>query len=280
MSAVARILAIVAISSLGGCAATPKDEGNPLAKIRTLGVVSAVGDTFRMSEIGPTVFQNRISDHAIPDWNVDDEATTIARRALEARDAYKAVAIPTGRQAEVNAALRPTFTGAVDSDAIGSILKAAQPQPAVDAFIVLAKARGREPCQPQSSILVEGVGICAGPRVQMSSVIPGEEHRDIVGPHGNRMLAPFASYRMVLLRASDFAVLAAHNAVLTRPERSALDFLKAKPSVPFKQIHSDAYKESFDKFTPEERRAIRKAIGELLEASIPQTLRSMALISD
>jgi hypothetical protein len=169
----------------------------------------------------------------------------------------------------------------VDSDAIGSILKAVQPPPAVDAFIVLAKARGREPCQPQSSILVEGVGICAGPRVQMSPAIPGDgEPRDIVGPHGNRMLAPFASYRMVLLRASDFVVLATHNAVLPRPERSALDFLKAKPSMPFKQIHSDAYKESFDKFTSEERQAIRKVISELLEASVPQTLKAMGVIPD
>jgi hypothetical protein len=263
----------------GGCAPARVVEDKGLAGTKTIGVVSAIGDTFRMSEIGAMVFMNRESDNPVEDWNVDGEATSIARRTLETAGAYKVVAVPTRRHAEIAQAHRANLARHIDLEAMREILRAAQPQPAVDAFLVLAKDRGREPCRPDTTVFVQGIGICAGPVMQMSPASPLEEVRDIVGPFGNRMVAPFASYRMAVYRASDFEVLASRSAAIHRSERSILGLPKTTSSVPYKQIHSAAYKESFDRFTPDERRAIRAVIIELLETSIPETLKTMGLIS-
>jgi len=278
----APLVAMLAVLFLaGGCAPAPVVEAKGLAGIKTIGVMSAIGDTFHLSEIAAIVFMNRQSDHPVEEWNVDGEAASIARRTLENAGTYKVVALPTRRHAEIAQAHRANLARYVDLDAMREILRAAQPQPPVDAFLVLAKARGKEPCRPDTAILVQGIGICAGPRIQMSPASPLEEVRDVVGPYGNRMLAPFASYRITLFRASDWALLASRTAELPRPERGALDFLtKPTSPVPYKQVHSDAYRESYDQVTADERRAIRGIIIELLEASIPATLKTMGLNSD
>ena len=226
-----------------------------------------------MAEIG--LFQNRVSDTPVPEWNLDDEATSIVRRSLE-KDGYQVVVIPTRRHAEIAEAHRATLLRNIDLDVMRQILQAAQPESAVDAFIVLAKSRGKDPCRPETTVLIQGIGICAGPRMQMSSAIPGGETVDIEGPYGNRMLAPFASFRMTLFRASDFEVLANRAAAI---RRSNMLGLPEPASVPYQRIHAAAYKESFGQFTEEEKRAIRKVIIGLLETTVPETLKAMGLIS-
>jgi hypothetical protein len=165
------------------------------------------------------------------------------------------------------------MSSAMDLEAIQAILRSTRPEKNVDAFLVLGPLRVREPCDHRGAHTVEGIGMCAGPLMQMPGVFPGDPPRDVEGPYGNRLLMAFAVYRVSVLRASDLTFLGTRTAVLPRPSRSGLD-------VPVKRIHASAYKENFPQFTEEDRRVIRKTISELLEASIPHTLRAMGFDVD
>jgi hypothetical protein len=272
--------ALLAALVLGGCHPAQVIDTREASRIKTIGVVSAVGDTFRMSEVSVIRYPHHVSDTAIPEWGIDAEATSQVQKILE-RYGYKVVSLHTLRHAEITGALIPTFGHEPDRTAMRRILTEEQPGAKVDAFLVLAKAHGREPCSMSTPppAYVRGLGICAGPRVQMSSAMPDGETRDVEGPYGNRMLAPFASYQMALLRASDFEVLANRAAAIRRSERNMLGLPRPTSAVPYQQIHAAAYKASFGEFTEDEKRAIRKVIIELLETTIPDTLRTMGLIS-
>jgi hypothetical protein len=165
------------------------------------------------------------------------------------------------------------MSSAMDLEAIQAILRSARPEKNVDAFLVLGPLRAREPCDHRGAHSVEGIGMCAGPRMQIPGLFPDDPPRDFEGPYGNRVLMPFTFYRVSVLRASDLTFLGTKMAVLPRPSRSALD-------VPVKRIHASVYKEDFQQFTEEDRRVIKKTISELLEASIPHTLRSMGFDVD
>jgi hypothetical protein len=270
----ASILSVLLVA-LAACAAAPAQvvERDQVSRIRVVGVISAIGDTFRMSEIGFTVFQNRISDTAIPEWKIDEEAASTASNVLQRKGAYQVVSVATDRRADVWNAHRPTGSSPINLEAIQAIVRSARPEKNLDAFIVLGPVRAREPCDHRGAHTVEGIGMCAGPLMQISGPFPGDPPRDVEGPYGNRFLMPFAFYRVSVLRASDVTLLGTKTAILPRPNRNALD-------VPVKRIHASVYKESFQQFTEEDRRVIRKAISELLEASIPHTLRGMGFDVD
>lgn len=84
-----RLLTWIGISlgvlALGGCAAIgfrtdlrPTDR----QQIKSIGVVSMLGDTFRMDYRGTTIFQNKLLVLDVPDWHVDAFAGTEAAEAI------------------------------------------------------------------------------------------------------------------------------------------------------------------------------------------------------
>jgi hypothetical protein len=72
------ILSACAGMSAGGGGA--KTEG-----IRTLGIVSAIGDKFYLRKVGVTVFGNESQEMAIEPWGIDDLVTAKLRAALTPR---------------------------------------------------------------------------------------------------------------------------------------------------------------------------------------------------
>jgi hypothetical protein len=73
------------VATLGGCAAIgfrtdlrPEDR----QQIKSIGVVSTLGDTFRMNYCGTTIFQNKSLAIDVSDWRVDAFASAEAAKAI------------------------------------------------------------------------------------------------------------------------------------------------------------------------------------------------------
>ena len=256
------------------CAAQPRTiDKDELSRIKTIGVISTFGDKFHMFERGLTVFQNRESEHPIPEWKIDDEAVLITKRVLGRT--FGIVPITTARRSEINEAHQETMFTSTNFELIERELRSLKLETPVDAFVILGKHRDdRGPWKGNNSFFVEGIGVFAGGHNQLAP-LPGEtELRDAPGPYGNRFVVPFAFYRISVIRASDFSPIGTRIAVMPTENRR---FLEPATSLPFRRIHASVYKEEFRMLTEDDKRVIRKAITDVLEASISLTLKELGL---
>src|SRR5438046_3094199 len=122
------------------CAAQPRTiDKDELSRIKTIGVISTFGDKFHMFERGLTVFQNRESEHPIPEWKIDDEAVLITKRVLGRT--FGIVPITTARRSEINEAHQETMFTSTNFELIERELRSLKLETPVDAFVILGKHR-------------------------------------------------------------------------------------------------------------------------------------------
>lgn len=101
-----RILAIAGMIALVACATAPME---PVTGVRSIGVVSALGDEFDMLTIGTTVFNNSGGGGDISEWKINDIVVESVSRELQGR--YDLVAVDYPRAA-INAEAKQKITGA------------------------------------------------------------------------------------------------------------------------------------------------------------------------
>ncbi|HWM42976.1 MAG TPA: hypothetical protein VNP36_11095, partial [Burkholderiales bacterium] len=89
------------------------------------------------------------------------------------------------------------------------------------------------------------------------------------------VVMPFAFYRVSVFRGSDVALMGSRSAATPGQKLGPLPPGEIPPA---KRIHSSAYKEEFRQFSEDDKRVIRKTIGELLEASLPHTLMGLGFV--
>ena len=80
-------------ATLAGCSALNFKHpvaAEDLSKIKRIGVVSSLGDTFYGDSIGTTVFNNEHFTAALPEWGVSAYATAKKLEALKASNRYEA----------------------------------------------------------------------------------------------------------------------------------------------------------------------------------------------
>jgi hypothetical protein len=80
------------VLTLSGCAAL--DLKRPIndddkAKLKKVGVISLLGDTFHGSSVGTTVFNNTYFTAQVPEWDVDGFAATHALAILRENDRFQ-----------------------------------------------------------------------------------------------------------------------------------------------------------------------------------------------
>jgi hypothetical protein len=67
-----------------------------LAKARTVGVISAVGDKFALQKVGITVFGNELNEVSIASWGLDDAVASQVSAVLGRRYAVSRIRVPQG----------------------------------------------------------------------------------------------------------------------------------------------------------------------------------------
>jgi hypothetical protein len=79
------VLCFCLVLLLGGCAGIVAGDPQKKAGIRTVGIISALSDTFHVHTIGLMVFGNDLKEFPIGSWGMDDLVTGRARALLSKR---------------------------------------------------------------------------------------------------------------------------------------------------------------------------------------------------
>ena len=64
------------------------------AGMKTIGLISLIGDTFFVKRVGFTAFGNELEKFPIPGWKIDDRVATIAARTLQKTFKFKRIPVP------------------------------------------------------------------------------------------------------------------------------------------------------------------------------------------
>jgi hypothetical protein len=122
--------------TLGGCA-SGSVAPEVASQIRTVGVVSALGDTVYIKKIGLLVFQNEQSTMSLAGTGIDDDVETAVIERLPRR--MRAMRVPADRAA-IQHPPANIFEALEGGDVSASVLAAARPPEPVDAYLVALRA--------------------------------------------------------------------------------------------------------------------------------------------
>ena len=134
------ILVAIALADIGGATAQQATDGR-----RTIGVISAIGETFALQKIGLTVFGNERSEVPIDSWAIDENVAGKISLLVGKRFAVKKINFPRGtfRKVEEAAQLR---------DRVRAIAAAQR----CDLYVVVSRAASNFGTSNQ---VVEGLGL-------------------------------------------------------------------------------------------------------------------------
>jgi hypothetical protein len=142
-----RIVPACLLLVLSACVGVaPSVEG-----VRTIGIVSAIGDKFYLRKVGLTVFGNESQEMAIDAWGIDDLMTARIRAVLAARFDVRPV---TYRRA-VFAAF-PDHTSILAQQFHSDVVRAEVSQQGLDAYLVVLKSERQF---SQTNQILEGLGM-------------------------------------------------------------------------------------------------------------------------
>jgi hypothetical protein len=148
------LAAVVAFGLVFGAASAKE-----LPPIKTIGIISDVGDTIRLQHIGFMVFSNSLDEHAWPEWQIDKEIAADLAVALKDRFDLRGVTFAPG---SIRPELQGLFwNGPSPKKNVRDHASPTDGQP-VDAYLVVWPMR-RDLAYP-SNQQVEGLGLLTGSR--------------------------------------------------------------------------------------------------------------------
>src|SRR5262249_18451024 len=145
-----RFLFLFVLLLLAACAGmAPRVEG-----VRTIGIVSAIGDKFYLRKVGFTVFGNESQEIAIESWGIDELMTSKIRTVLAGR--FDVRPVKYRRAAFVEAENR--FAIGVEP-LRGETVRAEVTPQGLDAYLIVTKASAP---YGQSNQMLTGLGMVEG----------------------------------------------------------------------------------------------------------------------
>jgi hypothetical protein len=98
------VILAVLLMFVGGCAggfgAPSVEASKAISQAKTVGVISAVGNTFALQKMGITVFGNELNEVAIGSWGIDDAVAGKVSALLSGRYAVRRISPPAGLDAD------------------------------------------------------------------------------------------------------------------------------------------------------------------------------------
>lgn len=141
-----------------------------VAAAPTIGVISAIGDTFEFRTVGMTVFGNDLQKAPLTALNIDSFVTSTIAARLGSAASVRPIVMPPGT---FDAYHNPPgmLSGAPDADKSGNdrlseILARAAIQTKAERYLVVTKGSSNF---GQSNIRLNGIGLVIGPELLMAS---------------------------------------------------------------------------------------------------------------
>jgi len=157
---IVRRWAVIALFVLSGCAPSGIAP-EQLSNVKTIGIVSAIGDRFAFQMVGVTILGNDRKDWSIETWQIDEHVTNVLAGHLARRFDVRPV---TFRPAAFISERKGEPTTQAGALALGNSVRAAVQPKGLDAYVVVTKARAPVGATGQ---VVEGVGL---QRYSLSSI--------------------------------------------------------------------------------------------------------------
>jgi hypothetical protein len=232
---------VLAAMQAGVCGARDSD----LARIKTIGIVSAMGDQLELANVGSTVFGNKRGTADIADWKLDEEVAATVGRVLTGR--YETVVIggfdksrfrPTG----------PGFFGAqIDEEDETRALAQRAGAPAVDAYLLIYPLFNVNPISLNNQWLT-------GPGLYRES----------------RREAIYALGVATLIDARTFDAIGSKWLCLPTDDR------ETGSDLPYRRVEG-LIPETYEAMTPEQRQKAEAIMKEVLRESVEHTLSRLKL---
>jgi hypothetical protein len=234
-------LGVAIVASIVASAVAARD----LPPIKTVGVVSDVGDKIRLQHIGFMVFSNKLTPVDVPEWGMDAHITGVIESALRERFAIAAVDFPRGEIAPDLGGFA-LFGGPSPKDNMRAKAKPAGAEP-IDAYIVVwPNRRNVYPTNQQ----VEGIGLLTqGKRARL-----------------------YISLIVTLLDGQTFKEIDVC-AAKVRPTSFG------DPGASYMTDANDLYAESFDELTAEQKQKLEQGLKAMLTDGTNFCLRDLKLVN-
>jgi hypothetical protein len=228
---------------LGGCAGLGGVPAEAAQGIRRVGIISAVGEKFDVRKIGLTVFNNELVAVPIAGWGIDDLVTSKARGLLSRRFDVRPVKYQ-----------RSAFVGIANSgSALSDAVRSSASSDGVDAYVIVM---GNVSQVGTSNQYAGGLG----------TVTSGLISETVV----------HALYSVTVIDAHQFNQIGFAAAPrLDQSMGAALGFGECSIYGPCRKIDASLAPKSP---TPAEVAKLRSVVVEMIERSLPDTLRKAQLM--
>lgn len=136
----ASVAAVIVLALSGGASAMFESRDTKLQAVKTVGIISAIGDQFTLARAGLTGLDNSSRSFPISSWGLDDLIVQQATAALSGRFQVK----PVSYQRAVFASIKESPIKAVElvrGDPFKKLVKTEVSPQGLDAYIVITKAQ-------------------------------------------------------------------------------------------------------------------------------------------
>ena len=249
------LVCLLLFGTLPACTVQPV-PAQKLADVKTIAVVSALGDEITFQHVGFTVFTNdRQTSHV--DWKLDDFATQEIAAMLAGRFEVRTVNYD-----------RAKFREHSDQGLWGewassnALLKQTAKSGEVDAYCIV-RTRNWPDAIARSNQEISGIGLYSRGGLFASGLI----------------VASYASYQIEIIDGRTFATIAAVPGTLPRPAPVGIPFSSLGPSIdtlPFKDS-TVPWAARLEAMPHEQQEQLHQALLKLLDDSLRYTLTKMAL---
>lgn len=238
-------LAILLFASIAMSAGVSAARDRDLARIKTIGIVAAMGDQLELANVGFTVFGNSRSSADIADWKLDDDIAATVGELLKGR--YETVVI-TGFEKSRFRPTGPGFFGAqIDEETETKALAARAGAPVVDACLLIYPLYNVNPISLNNQWLT-------GPGLYRQ---------------GSRE-AVYALGVVTLIDARTFDSIGTKWLTLRSDDR------ETGSDLPYRRVQG-LVPETYDAMTPEQKRQAETIMKEILHESVGHSLSRLKL---
>jgi hypothetical protein len=236
-----RFFALFMLLLVAACAGmAPKVEG-----VRTIGIVSAIGDKFYLRKVGFTVFGNESQEIPIDSWGIDELMTSKIRAALAGRLDVRPVKYRRAAFAEAE----NTIAIGVESLRGETVRTEVTPQ-GLDAYLIVTKATAP---YGQTNQMLRGLGMVDGFKF------------------GDHLIYAYAFYSISLVDGHDWTVSRGTFATIQGDAGLFGPRLKGAS----RELDKSWWPASLDAAS---NQRLKGVVAELIDQSLPGTLQKMLLV--
>jgi len=151
----AKVAMLVVAFGIGGCASF-KTRDAKLAGVKTIGIISALGDELTLAKGGLTGLDGRSQRFPISSWNLDQQIVQQATTALGGRYQVQPVSYTRDAFAKLETDTDVIRLGALRRDPFKKLVESAVSPQGLDAYVIITKAKTKF---GPGSRKIEGIGL-------------------------------------------------------------------------------------------------------------------------